>query len=189
MDIILQSIGAVCYLLNKIFLAIAEGNVNQKWRIWGWLVYISGVPAWVIIMLEQHNWMAAAIQIGGIPTMVLGLYISLKGYNEIIRPLSQVAHKLIYILTVAGAIRSIYHFGGITAITQVLEIVIIIGFLSGSYLLAKKDKRGWLWFAVMNAGMSTLMLLQNKYILAGQQIISLAIVITGLIRSRSTVKS
>ena len=184
MDIALQLIGAVSYLLNKIFLATAEGNSNKKWRVLGWLVYLIGAPAWIVIMLKQRNWMAAAIQIGGIPTMVLGLYVSIRGYNQNIYVLNKITRKLIYILTGVGAVHSIHYFGGITAITQVLEIIVIVGFLSGSYLLAKKNKTGWIWFAVMNAGMSILMLIQDKYILAGQQIISLGVVIVGIIRAK-----
>ena len=48
MDIILQAWGGGFYLLNKIFLALAEGkneNTKRQLKIAGWIIYILGVPA------------------------------------------------------------------------------------------------------------------------------------------------
>jgi len=57
----------------------------------------------------------------------------------------------------------------------------MIGFLLGSYLLAKNKTYGWLFFMLMNGSMGTLMIIQNKPILALQQTVSLCFVVYGFI--------
>jgi hypothetical protein len=55
----------------------------------------------------------------------------------------------------------------------------MIGFLIGSYLLAKSNVYGWLFFMLMNGSMASLMLIQHKPLLFGQQLVSLCFVIYG----------
>ena len=77
MDIILQAWGGSFYLLNKIFFALAEGKkqkTKRQLRIAGWLIYILGVPAWVIILVSKYDWIAASIEAGGVPAMLFGLF-------------------------------------------------------------------------------------------------------------------
>lgn len=185
MDITLQTWGGVCYLLNKIFLSRAEGaGEDGKWRISGWAVYLAGLPAWVIILVLKRDWMAAAIEAGGAPAMILGLVVAVKGLEQAPKLLKRNAEVFAYGLLVIGVTYSLYDFGGITAFSQVLEIGVMAGFLIGSYLLAKKSPTGWLWFILMNTSMGTLMAIQGKPILAVQQAISLCFVIQGFYRSR-----
>jgi len=80
--------------------------------------------------------------------------------------------------------RGRYDFGGITTISQVLEMGVMAGFLLGSYLLAKRNPIGWLWFMLMNGSMATLMAIQTKPILVVQQVVSLCFVIYGYLRAR-----
>ena len=185
MDISLQIWGGACYLLNKIFLSRAEGTRdNRKWRIFGWSVYLVGLPAWVIILVIKHDWMAAAIEVGGAPAMALGLVAALKGLEQTPRLLKKSAEMFAYGLLIVGVVYSLYDFGGITSFSQVLEIGAMAGFLVGTYLLAKKNPTGWLCFMLMNASMGTLMAIQAKPILAIQQAISFCFVLLGFSRSR-----
>ena len=84
MSFFLQVWGGSFYLSNKILLAIAEGRPKKSKRLFklvGWLIYILGVPAWVIILISQQNWIAASIEVGGVPSMLLGLYNVYKKRN------------------------------------------------------------------------------------------------------------
>jgi len=83
---------------------------------------------------------------------------------------------------------SIHDFGGITTLTQVLEIGVISGFLIGTYLLARKNPKGWLWFILMNLNMGTLMAIQEKWIFTGLQIISLYFVSLGFLKTKHLYK-
>ena len=68
MEILLQFWGGAFYLINKVFFALAEGKkqaVKRKLKLCGWGIYILGVPAWVIILLGEQNWIAASIEAGG----------------------------------------------------------------------------------------------------------------------------
>jgi hypothetical protein len=187
MDIYLQAWGGVCYLLNKIFLSRAEGARDDgKWRVRGWVIYLVGLPAWVIILVFNRNWMAAAIEAGGAPAMLLGLMVATKGLKDSPRLLKKSAEAFAYGLLVVGMTYSLYDFGGITTFTQALEIGVMAGFLMGSYLLAKKNPTGWLWFMLMNASMGLLMTIQGKPILVAEQAISLCFDISGFARSRHT---
>lgn len=189
MDIFLQVWGGVYYLLSKIFLSHAEGVKNcEQWLVRGWVAYLIGLPAWVIILVLKRNWMAAAIEAGGALAMLLGLVVAMKGFEHAPRLLEKSAKAFAYGLLLAGVAYSLYDFGGITALSQLLEIVVIAGFLIGTYLLAKRNPTGWLWFILMNASMGTLMAVQKKPILAVQQILSLCFVIRGFIRSKRQVK-
>ncbi len=185
LDIFLQLWGGVCYLLNKIFLSLAEGRSDRKFKVLGWSVYLVGVPAWVVILVLKHNWIAAAIETGGVPAMLLGLVTALlKGGKQPPRWLEKIAGVFVYIFLIVGVVYSWYDFGGITAISQVLEMGVMAGFLLGSYLLARGKPTGWLWFMLMNASMGILMAMQYKPILAIQQLISLCFVVIGFIKSK-----
>jgi len=68
-NLLLQIWAGIFYLFNKIFFSQAErsknNNLKRNWRIWSWVVYLIGLPAWVIIFVTEHNWIAAAIETGG----------------------------------------------------------------------------------------------------------------------------
>ena len=185
MDIFLQFWGGTCYLLAKIFLAHAEGvNKNEKWRMYGWVVYLVGVPAWVIILVLKRNWIAAAIEAGGSPALILGIVVATRGLEQSPWWLKKSAEAFACGFLIVGVVYSMCDFGGITTISQVLEMGVMAGFLLGSYLLAKRNPIGWLWFMLMNGSMATLMAIQTKPILVVQQVVSLCFVIYGYLRAR-----
>jgi hypothetical protein len=182
MDIFLQIWGGGFYLTNKVFFALAEGKtsiIKRRFKIIGWVIYILGVPAWVIILSLKKDWIAASIEFGGIPAMLFGLYNIYKNtkypnqYLDIIASLFTCASILL------GVGFSLYSHHGITSMSQVLELGVMIGFLLGSYFMAKSKSYGWIFFMLMNVSMGTLMLIQHKPILSIQQFVSLCFVIYG----------
>ena len=187
MDILLQIWGGGFYLINKIFFALAEGKkptIKRNLKLYGWAIYIFGVPAWVLILLSQQNWIAASIEAGGIPSMFLGLYTVYQNSKSPNRFFDKVASFFTCGSIILGVSYSLFDYGGITSFTQVLEMGVMLGFLLGSYLLAKNNRKGWLFFMLMNGSMATLMFIQNKPLLAAQQIISLSFVVYGFRASR-----
>jgi nicotinamide riboside transporter PnuC len=182
MDLALQAWGGGLYLLNKIFFAVAEGQLEanqRKLRMAGWLVYIFGVPAWVIILVGKHDWIAASIQVGVVPSMLFGLYNAFTHTERPNKTFDRIASLCTCVCLALGGSYSLYDYGGLTAVSQILELCIMVGFLVGSYLLAKKNLYGWLFFILMNACMGTLMLLQHKPLLSAQQLLSLCFVVYG----------
>ncbi|OGI59661.1 multidrug transporter [Candidatus Nomurabacteria bacterium RIFCSPHIGHO2_02_FULL_37_45] len=184
MEILLQLWGGLFYLFAKIFLARAEGEENSKWRTWGWITYLLGVPPWVIILALNQNWIAMALEAGGIPAIILGIIISVKQLEQAPRVIDKGTKIFTWILIIIGTMYSVYDFGGVTAFSQILELGVTVGFLLGTYLLAKKDGKGWLCFILMNVSMGTLMLIQEKWIFAILQAISICFVIYGFIKSK-----
>ncbi len=184
MDLVLQIWGGLFYLTNKICFALAEGkeeNRKRQLKILGWIIYILWVPAWVTILIIKHDWIAASIEAGGTPAMLFGLF---NAYNYSEKPnrfFDIIASLFTYAFIVFGTSYSLYDYGGLTSISQLLEIGVMIGFLLGSYFLAKNKTFGWLFFMIMNASMGTLMVIQNKPILAFQQAVSLCFVVYGFI--------
>jgi len=184
MNLFLQIWGGGFYLSNKILLAIAEGRPKKSKRLFklaGWLIYILGVPAWVVILISKQNWIAASIEVGGVPSMLLGLY---NVYNEkevSAKRFDFIVLSATYISLALGVGYSVYEYRGINSVTQLLEIGVMIGFLLGSYFLAKNRSFGWLFFILMNGSMALLMFIQNKPILSIQQLFSLCFVVYGYV--------
>ncbi len=184
MDMFLQIWGGSFYLTNKICFALAEGkedNRKRRFKIIGWTIYILGVPAWVIILIFKHNWIAASIEAGGVPAMLFGLFNVYKNSEHPDKFFDFIASVFTYFFIVFGIGYSLYDYGGVTSISQLLEIGVTTGFLMGSYLLAKNNILGWLFFMLMNGSMGTLMFIQDKPILAFQQAASLCFVVYGFV--------
>ena len=182
-DIFLQFWGGIFYLIAKIFLSKAEGSPNTKLRTYGWTAYIAGVPAWIIILASTQNWIALAIEAGGVPSMILGLMDRKPIWMQ------KIAKVFVFCLVTIGISYSLYDFGGITAFSQILELGVTVGFLIGAYLLAKKDSNGWIWFILMNISMGTLMAMQEKWIFALLQGISIYFATYGFIRSKKIISN
>ncbi|WP_300675302.1 hypothetical protein [Desulfoluna sp.] len=189
MDIVLQVWGGLFYLINKICFSLAEGSDEQRkkqLKIWGWVIYILGVPAWVTILILKHNWIAASIEAGGVPSMLFGLFCVYKNNKKINPMFDFVATVCTYSFMIFGVSYSLYDYHGIHSLSQLLEIGVMIGFLLGSYYLAKNKSIGWLFFMLMNASMGTLMIVQDKPILALQQVVSLCFVVYGFLSATRT---
>jgi hypothetical protein len=161
---------------------------DRPWRIAGWLAYIIGLPGWIILLAGKNDWMAAANEAGGLPALVLGLVLAWKGLDKASALADWGVKIFTWIMVALGLGYSIYFFGGITSFTQILEMGVTVGFLLGTYLLAKKKPSGWLFFAMMLCSMGTLMYLQDKVILVFQQALSLVFVIRGFVRGISKAK-
>jgi len=186
MDFFLQIWGGGCYLLNKMLFAFAEGRrerIRRLLRVYGWVVFLAGVPAWVIILLHKHDWIAASIEAGGVPSMLFGLYTAYKAPQAPSLRFDRVASVFTYGFIALGIGYSLVDYGGITSLSQVLEMGVMAGFLLGSYLLAKNNAVGWLLFMLMNGSMASLMFLQHKPLLGAQQLVSLCFVVYGYVAS------
>ncbi len=174
--LLLQIWGGIFYLLNKICFSRAERsknkNTRQQWRVKSWVVYLAGLPAWVIVFFSEHNWIAAGVETGGAPAMIMGLIIAQNGHGKEPKWLDYIAK----ITMISGLILSIYEFGGINTINQILEVGIAAGFLMGTYLLAKNSVYGYFWLILGNLSCSVLMGIQGFYFLMVQQVISLIFV-------------
>lgn len=184
MDLLLQAWGGGFYLLNKLLFALAEGRTSstqRRFRVAGWLVYLLGVPAWVMILVGKHDWIAASIEAGGVPAMLYGLLNAYQVTGPPHQALRRAASFSTYAALGIGLSYSLYDYGGITAVSQLLEMGVMVGFLLGSYLLAQKNLYGWLLFVLMNVSMASLMFTQHKPLLAAQQLLSLSFVLYGFV--------
>ena len=188
--LLLQIWGGVFYLLNKMCFSRAERSKSikkkQTWRIRSWVVYLAGLPAWVVVFITEHNWIAAAVESGGAPAMLTGLLIALKGRGREPRWLDYIAR----VAVVSGLVLSVWDYGGITTLKQVLELGIAAGFLLGTYLMAKNNIQGYFWLMLGNVTCSTLMGIQGYYILMTQQLLSLIFVTDAYLirRKRSAIE-
>ena len=187
MDLVLQVWGGAFYLINKMLFAFSEGKkgrVKKTLKMNGWIIYILGVPAWVIILVGHQNWIAASIEAGGIPAMILGLYNTYYDNQRQHKWFNYTVAICTYSSLVFGLLYSVLTHGGITSLSQVLEVGVMLGFLLGSYAIAKDKAIGWFFFMLMNLSMGALMLLQGKPILMLQQLVSFSFVFYAYIQSR-----
>jgi hypothetical protein len=184
-DLTLQIWGGIFYLLNKIFFSRTERStciqLKRRWRIRSWLVYIAGVPAWVIIFISEHNWIAAAVESGGAPAMLVGLIVAWRGRGEEPKWLDYFARFSVLI----GLVLSFYESGGFRTLNQLLELGIAAGFLMGTYMMAKDNIHGYFWLMLGNVSCASLMGIEGYFVLTAQQLVSLMFVTDAyLIRKR-----
>ena len=178
---LLQIWGGLFYLLNKIFFSRMERSrdtrIKQMWRSRSWCVYLAGLPAWIIVFVMEHNWIAAAVESGGAPAMISGLIAAHKGRGKEPGWLDGLARLTIG----AGLLLSVLEFGGIRTLSQFLELGIAAGFLMGTYMAAKQRIQGYGWLMLGNVTCAALMGIQGYYVLMGQQMVSLVFVADALI--------
>lgn len=189
---LLQIWAAISYLMNRVLFALAENKsapLKRKMKIGGWIIFILGVPAWVVILASKNDWIAASVEAGGLPSMFLGLYNTV--YHT--KPANVIYDRLVSAFTICtlffGLFFSLRHYGGLHSLSQILEMGIVIGFLLGSYLLAKNNINGWLFFMLMNISTASLMLLHGTWFLMVQQLVSLGFVIFGFLQARKSLKT
>lgn len=190
MDLMLQIWGGLFYLVNKILFAFSEGKqgkTKKNLKVSGWVIYILGVPAWVIILVDHDDWIAASLEVGAIPAMLLGLYNTIRDHKSAHKAFNSFVAVCTYSSLLFGLGYSLYVYGGVTALSQILEVCAMLGFLMGSYHLAKDSHIGWLFFMLMNLSMAGLMFLQGKPILMIQQLLSLCFVFYGFKQSRKSI--
>ncbi len=189
MELLLQIWGAGFYLSNKALFTVAETQPAHRkkfLKMAAWIIYILGVPAWVIILIGEHNWIAASIEAGGIPAMLLGLYNTYHDNNKHHKLSNLIVYLTTYSAIAFGVTYSLIINNGIHNFSQILEMGVMLGFLLGSYYMAKHSLKGWLFFMLMNTSMAILMILQEKPILFIQQFISLSIVAYGYYRAKKS---
>ncbi len=189
MLVLLQIWGGIFFLLNKVFLSAAERTEQKKfepkgiwrkypfllkvhWRRQSWIVFLVGVPAWIIIFVIDHNWIAAALETGAIPSMLVGLIISFTGKGSAPKWLHFIAITSI----VLGLGYSAYDFHGFNTFTQASEFLMTAGLQIGTYQIARKKLSGYLWFGLMHISCIALMYMQHHPWLLVQQVISIAFV-------------
>ena len=188
-DLPLQLWGGMGYLLNKICFSRSERSHNalqrRMWRIRSWWVYLAGLPAWIVVFVSKSNWIAAGVESGGAPSMVMGLVIAWRGRGREPKWLDYLS--IVFVLT--GLMISAYEFGGIKTIYQFLELGIAAGFLMGTYMMAKDKIQGYLWLMLGNVSCATLMGMEGFLILMTQQLISLLFVTDAyIVRKKAIIK-
>jgi hypothetical protein len=184
METFLQYWGGAGYFLAKVLLVRAEFiEKNRNLRLVGWFVYLLGLPAWVILLASRQNWIAAAIETAGVPAILLGIVMTWKQKNDPNKIIDWCIRIFTLLMIVTGVLYSIYTFSGIRTFSQILEIIIIFGYLVSNYLLAKRNPFAWLMFMVGLISMSILMYIQDKPILCIQQLISLIPAAIGFIKN------
>jgi hypothetical protein len=179
--VILQFLGGGFFLLNKVLYSITERieagkneRLARSWRIAAWVAYLIGLPPWIIIFISRHDWIAASVEASGAPAMVLGLVLAIGGKEaKSPRWLDYLAIMGIGI----GFSYSLYADRGFAALSQWLETTLVIGYLLGTYLVAKRRAAGYGWLTLMHFSCGALMCLQGYSWLVAQQGVSLLFIV------------
>lgn len=187
MDLLgLQIWGGGFYLLNKIFLAISEGrekSLQRKLKIAAWSTYLIGLPAIVWLFSVKHRWIAAFLEAGGGPAMLLGLILALRGIKDEEKPgWVKYLDYLALLTAIIGIGVSLWEYGRLDTKEQAMELGLVIGFLAGTYLLSKNIPWGYFCYMGMNVCCIILMYWDNRIVIVGQQIISFSFVTYGAYR-------
>ncbi len=182
----LQITGGLFYFTNKLFFSAAERakkeHYRRKFQIAAWVVYLLGVTPWVTIFLSERNWIAAAMESSGVPSMIMGLINVIRNKKD--SNLSRWLDAMAKLMIVSGLGISLYDFGGISSMNQVIELGIAAGFLLGTYYMAKTSSAGYYWLLLGNLAAALLMFRQGYFILMAQQLLSMIPVSDALVTHR-----
>jgi hypothetical protein len=141
------------------------------WRKLAWATYLVGLPPVVAIFAVEQNWLFAAIEVGGAPAMMCGLVAAFSRKDP-----PAWLDQLALIAIPIGIIASLWNLGLSKPLAQGLEVAGSIGFLVGTYLLAKDREEGYRWFLVMNLATGILLGMQGYYLFVPQQILSIILI-------------
>jgi hypothetical protein len=179
--ILLEVLGALLYLLNKIFLDFMErcelnhyASAYWFWRKWAWDVYLLGSLFVIVFLvnLPKRALILASIEAGGIPSMLYGSVAARRKGK---------APAWLDWLMVGGVFWgtgwSISYFRGLNSGTQLLELIGSLGFIVGLYLLAKNRFEGYFGFMVMNLATGLLFIAEHRWMFAVQQLVSIVFVL------------
>lgn len=179
-----QRSGGGLYLLNKLCFLGKEisrsEHVKRRWEIASWIVYIMGLPFWVYVLAMKDDWIVAAIEAGGLPSMLVGLITTLRGKKKELPVLDRIARITVGL----GIAFSVFDVGLMSKNTQWLELGVAAGFLFGTRLLSKKDPRGYYWFLLMNSSNAWLMYEDSLALLMWQQVASFFIIFAVILLRR-----
>lgn len=133
--------------------------------------------------MSWRNWIAAGVEASGAPSMLLGLVTALRGDPK---KAPRWLDRLAFTCIPFGFAYSLYDFGGLNTLRQWLEIGLVVGFLVGTYQLAKERPSGYLWFVLMHISCGALMYIQGYLWLVLQQVISLGFIADAWLTQRKT---
>ncbi len=173
---LLQLAAGGFYFLNKAFLLsklIVRDSKKRLQNILASVIYPFGLPFWIIIFNLEKDYIALSLEAGGIFSMILGIYTSIKGKSQKTKIFEKGCLVITILFILFGAIESINEYGGIKTLTQILEISIVTGFLVGTYYMAIQSKKVYFYFMFMNLSCATLMLIQGNPLLFWFQLASL----------------
>ena len=184
----LQWLGGSLFLLNKIFLSFSERATNKakdktsrSFRAIAWLCGVIGLPAWLIIFADLHDWIAGSVEASGLPAVVLAMVMAVKGRDyEPPRWLDRTA----ILCMILGVGCSLWDFGGLNQLSQWLEVGVAIGFLVGTYMLAKEQPLGYIFYIFMHLCCARLMWIQDYPWLFWQQVASLVFIVDAYYTTR-----
>lgn len=178
--VLLQAWGGGFFLLNKVFLWLSERarrdgkhQNGRRWRIVSWVIYLLGLPPWLVIFAQKSDWIAAALEASGIPAMLLGLVLAIRGSTD--KPPAWL-DRLTLVMIPAGVLYSVHDLGGFGHLSQWLESALVLGYLVGTRQLGLERASGYLWYVLMHLACGLLMFHQGLYGLMALQIISLAFI-------------
>ena len=106
--------------------------------------------------------------------MILGLVLAIRGAD---RSPPRWLDWMALACVPLGFSYSLYDFGGLNTLHQWLEIGLVVGFLVGTYQLAKCRLNGYLYYLLMHLCCGWLMGVQGYPWLVLQQAVSLAFIV------------
>jgi hypothetical protein len=184
-----ETIGALFYLFNKIFFLMREiaglrGNavLVRRFKILAWSSGLIGIPFVTYMLLHSRDWIFGWLELGSTPSMALGLGLAL---SQKTRTVPKWADQIVYLAIVVGIAWSAYDLGTLLSINQGLELTAVVTFFVGSYQLAKDDRNGYLFYVLMFAVTGTLLYRQQHYLFTVQQIVSAIIILTAYLLAGS----
>lgn len=181
---VLRWVGAIGYLLQKCSLTgreIARGK-SEKWFKWidvaGWGSYVAGLIPIVIYLAILDYWIAAALELGGAPIMVRGFILAIRGQNK---PRPRFLDVIAIVCTVLGIAFSAYRLGTLGTFSQFLELLMVTGFLVGTFQHGDQKVSGYFWYYLMFVSCGWMFYLKHDMMMFWQQVISAIVVTPGVI--------
>ncbi|MBI5414286.1 hypothetical protein HZA38_02110 [Candidatus Peregrinibacteria bacterium] len=171
-----EILGGFLYFLSKVFLSYVGESDKKKIRI-GWIVYLLGVPSWVIILWHYQSYIFCGTELAGGIVIFRGLISSFQEKKKTEFDSIDIGIcVLVFLITLWHTVQTV----GFESIVPYLEVIIAVGFPLGGYLRRKENIFCWYAFTAMHLAAMPILWEKGRMLLWTLQALSVFFALRGV---------
>jgi hypothetical protein len=172
-----EVLGVTTYIAQKGLLSFYERNKNEKLKYLSWIMLLFGVPAWVVILIYQQNYIFAGVEGSVFPIVIVKIFEKKIEQAEGLKTWLDRLCNLIILIGIALSVWAFVYGINTVLMTRLLEVVTSVSFVVGTKYLSQEKLSGYAWYILMHLSCGVLFAYQGYYTFLVMQIISIGFII------------